>query len=99
MLLNQTNLLAEMPVQSRPRERLEQYGEKALSNHELLAILLRTGVKGMNVVSVALNILNTFDDLYYLKHVSLEELITISGVGKTKAIELKAAIEDRKSVV
>lgn len=93
MLLNQTNLLAEMPVQSRPRERLEQYGEKALSNHELLAILLRTGVKGTNVISVALNILNTFDDLYYLKHVSLEELIMISGVGKTKAIELKAAIE------
>lgn len=88
-----THLLAEMPVQSRPRERLEQYGEKALANHELLAILLRTGIKGANVVSLALTVLNSFDDLHYLKSVSLEELMRISGIGKTKAIELKAAIE------
>lgn len=87
------NLLAEMPIESRPRERLEQYGEKALANHELLAILLRTGIKGTNVVSVALQVLNAFDDLYYLKTVSLEELMALSGIGKTKAIELKAAIE------
>ena len=88
-----TNLLAEMPIESRPRERLEQYGEKALANHELLAILLRTGIKGTNVISVALQVLNAFDDLYYLKNVSLEELMMVSGIGKTKAIELKAAIE------
>lgn len=87
------NLLAEMPIESRPRERLEQYGEKALANHELLAILLRTGIKGTNVVSIALQVLNAFDDLYYLKTVSLEELMALSGIGKTKAIELKAAIE------
>lgn len=87
------NLLAEVPIESRPRERLEQYGEKALANHELLAILLRTGIKGTNVISVALQVLNAFDDLYYLKTVSLEELMMVSGIGKTKAIELKAAIE------
>lgn len=93
MSTNGTNLLVEMPIESRPRERLEQYGEKALANHELLAILLRTGIKGTNVISVALQVLNAFDDLYYLKTVSLEELMKVSGIGKTKAIELKAAIE------
>ncbi|MBM6613539.1 DNA repair protein RadC [Desemzia sp. RIT804] len=93
MSTNSANLLAEMPIESRPRERLEQYGEKALANHELLAILLRTGIKGTNVVSVALQVLNAVDDLYYLKTVSLEELMRVSGIGKTKAIELKAAIE------
>ena len=91
--LSTANLVNEMPVQSRPRERLEHYGEKALANHELLAILLRTGTKGNNAVSVAMQILNSFDDLYYLKTASIEELIRIPGIGKTKAIELKAAIE------
>lgn len=87
------NLIKEVPIQSRPRERLEQYGEKALANHELLAILLRTGTKGTNVVTLALSMLNQFEDLYYLKTASCQELMTVAGIGRIKAIELKAAIE------
>lgn len=87
------NLVKEVPIQSRPRERLEQYGEKALANHELLAILLRTGTKGTNVVTLALSMLNQFEDLYYLKTASCQELMTVAGIGRIKAIELKAAIE------
>ena len=93
MPIKSMNLIKEVPIQSRPRERLEQYGEKALANHELLAILLRTGTKGTNVVTLALSMLNQFEDLYYLKTASCQELMTVAGIGRIKAIELKAAIE------
>ncbi len=85
--------MQEVPINSRPRERLVHYGEKALADHELIAILLRTGTKSQDVMSVSMNLLRTFEDLFYLKHVTLEEFMTIPGIGQTKAIELKAAIE------
>ncbi|ALV20829.1 MAG: DNA repair protein RadC [Carnobacterium sp.] len=93
MTENVTSLVNEVPVFSRPRERLEIYGEKALANHELLAILLRTGIKGTNVMTLAMEVLNSFEDLYFLKTASIEELMAISGIGKIKAVEVKAAIE------
>ncbi|AGY81425.1 MULTISPECIES: RadC family protein [Carnobacterium] len=93
MTIKTMNLINEVPIQSRPRERLEHYGEKALSNHELLAILLRTGTKGTNVLSLALSMLNHFGNLYHLKTASCQELMAVSGIGRIKAIELKAAIE------
>ncbi|MER2175307.1 MAG: DNA repair protein RadC [Carnobacterium sp.] len=93
MTIKSMNLVKEVPIQSRPRERLEHYGEKALANHELLAILLRTGTKGTNVITLALAMLNQFEDLYYLKTASCQELMTVAGIGRIKAIELKAAIE------
>lgn len=89
----QTQPFKAVPEQSRPRERLMQYGAKSLANHELLAILLRTGTKEMNVMHLSMQILSHFDDLFMLKHVSVEQLMNIKGIGKTKAIELLAAIE------
>lgn len=88
-----TNLVSEVPIFSRPRERLENYGEKALANHELLAILLRTGTKNSNVVGLAMTVLNRFENLNFLKTASIEELMEITGIGKIKAIEIRAAIE------
>lgn len=93
MTENATGLVNEVPVFSRPRERLEIYGEKALANQELLAILLRTGIKGTNVMALAMEVLNSFEDLYFLKTASIEELMAIPGIGKIKAVEVKAAIE------
>jgi len=81
------------PRESMPRERMENYGPKSLSNHELLAILLRTGIKGKNVLQLALQVLGDFDDLNALRYVTLEELLQIPGIGKAKGIELLAAIE------
>ncbi len=81
------------PEESRPRERLWNYGSKALSDHELLAIILRTGTKNKNVVDLALEVISTFGSLYYLKNASLEELTSISGIGKAKAIEIQAVVE------
>lgn len=93
MVGRMTSLVNEVPAFSRPRERLENYGEKALANHELLAILLRTGTKDSNVIALAMKVLNTFENLHFLKTASIEELMSIAGIGKIKAIEIRAAIE------
>lgn len=91
--MQKTSLLNEVPKSSRPRERLELFGETALATHELLAILLRTGPKDSNVMQLALRVMNQFEDLHSLKLATIEELMGINGIGKTKAIELKACIE------
>ncbi|MGX7245636.1 RadC family protein [Enterococcus quebecensis] len=82
-----------MPENCLPRERLEDLGEKVLSNQELLAILLRTGSKNVNVMKVASMFLNHFNHLYELKNATLTEMMEIKGIGRIKAIELRAAIE------
>lgn len=82
-----------VPQSSRPRERLLEFGEKALSDQELLAILLRTGSKPYNVLELAGLILAAFPNLYELKSASLYELQQIRGVGQIRAIELKAMME------
>lgn len=91
--MQERSLILDVPKYSRPRERLEEYGEKALGTHELLAILLRTGSKDNNVLAVAMELLNSFGDLHRLKLSSLEELREIKGIGHAKSIEIRAAIE------
>ena len=79
-----------------PRERLVKEGVEALSNQELLAILLRTGTKQANVFEIAQKVLNQLTCLTDLKRMSLQELQTLSGIGRVKAIELQAVIEIHK---
>ena len=86
-------MLKELPLDSLPRERLLSYGAPALSNQELLAILLRTGSKDLNVIDLAGRVLQHFDSLYELSLASVEELTHISGIGPIKAIEIRAALE------
>lgn len=64
-----------------------------MSNQELLAILLRTGSKNTHVMEVASKFLNYFSHLYELKNATLTEMMEVKGVGRIKAIELRAAIE------
>lgn len=90
-MLNQKFI--DVPQQSRPRERMAEYGPEALANHELLAILLRTGTKDHNVLQLSMQVFSYFDDLYMFKNASLEELLSIPGIGKAKAFELLASIE------
>ncbi len=82
-----------IPTEGRPRERMEDYGPKALADHELLAILLRTGTREKNVVHLAQDVLNALESLYEFKHVSMNELMEIPGIGRVKAIEILAAVE------
>ena len=87
-----TYLIREMPPSERPRERLQRHGASALSDTELIAILLRTGVKGQSAVQLAQELLKSHS-LGELVSVPLEALAKTRGVGRTKAIQLKAAFE------
>lgn len=82
-----------IPQDSRPRERVEKYGVKSLADHELLAIILRTGTKGKNVMGLALQVLSEVEDIYRLRQVSMQELMKIPGIGQVKATEILAAVE------
>lgn len=76
-----------------PRERLAKEGVEALSNQELLAILLRTGTRQVSVFEIAQKVLNNLSSLTDLKKMTLQELQSMSGIGRVKAIELQAMIE------
>jgi DNA repair protein RadC len=83
----------DFPLGERPRERLQYYGPTALSNAELLAILLRVGSAGENVVALSTRLLVEFGGLAGLAKASFSDLATIKGVGTAKTAQLKAAIE------
>ncbi|NEY71797.1 RadC family protein [Bacillus mesophilus] len=86
-------MIRDFPQNERPRERLIQDGPTSLSNHELLAILLRTGSKQESVIQLANKLLNQFEGLRLLKDATIEELSNIKGIGETKAIQILAALE------
>ena len=89
--------IKELPELERPYEKLEMYGEKTLSNAELLAIIIKTGTKEETSVQLAQRLLSlnktTKEDLNYLQTLSIEELMEVKGIGKVKAIQLKAVGE------
>lgn len=89
--------MKELPELERPYEKLEIYGEKTLSNAELLAIIIKTGTREETSVELAQRILKMNDteeeDLNYLQTLTIEELMQIKGIGKVKAIQIKAVCE------
>jgi DNA repair protein RadC len=85
--------IREMPVGERPRERLESYGPAALSNAELLAIILRTGVSGQSVLNLSQALLAKHGGLMGLARASFAELCAEHGLGPAKTTQLKAALE------
>ncbi|MBS4217006.1 DNA repair protein RadC [Bacillus sp. FJAT-49711] len=86
-------MIRDYPVDERPRERLINNGAESLSNHELLAILLRTGTKSESVIQLANRLLSQFDGLMWLKDAALEELTNLKGIGEAKAVQIAAAVE------
>lgn len=93
-----------LPLDDRPYEKLELIGENNLTNSELLAIIIKTGTKKYNCLEIAQNILKTkeniskISDLEYLTNLSLEELKSYEGIGRVKAIQIKAMIELSKRI-
>ncbi len=91
-------LIREMPEAERPRERFKKYGVGALSNEELLSILLRTGTKLKSVKELSLDILSEID-INDLVNYDFTSLKNIKGVGEVKAITILSAIEFGKRVL
>ena len=87
--------IKQLPESERPYEKLEIYGEKMLSNAELLAIIIKSGTKENTSVELANKILSLVDNnvLQSLQDFSLEDFKQIKGIGKVKAIQLKAVCE------
>lgn len=95
--------MKELPISERPYEKLELYGPEMLSNSELLAIIIKTGTKNENSVTIAQKVLklkNTTDkdDLRFLCDISIKEFMQINGIGRVKAIQLKAIGELAKRI-
>ena len=87
-------MLKDLPADARPREKLLARGPSALSDTELLALLLRTGTRGRGVFQMADEVLGRFQGLAGLLHASGEELKTVHGLGGTaKRSELMAVLE------
>lgn len=83
--------IKDLPHRERPRDRLAEQGAEALADAELIAILLRTGLRGQSAVEVGKALIQRFGSLGELARATLEELQKIRGVGRDKAIALKAA--------
>lgn len=85
--------IMDLLASERPRERLQQHGAGALSDAELLAILLRVGVEGENAVQVGVRLLDTLGGISGIHRASYEEVCAQHGIGPAKAAQIKAAIE------
>jgi DNA repair protein RadC len=85
--------IKDIPIEDRPRERLIKFGPEALSNAELLAIILRTGTKSESAINMANRIMSGNDGLKFLSSCTIQELSQIKGIGNAKAAQIKAAVE------
>ena len=86
--------IRELPESSRPYEKCLQWGPSVLSDSELLAVILRSGVQGCNSLVLANQILSLTKDTSYpgllgLLHMSIPDLMKVNGIGKVKAVQLK----------
>ena len=89
--------IKDLPIYERPRERLINNGVSNLSNIELLEIILKSGVKGKSVNSLAVDLLNKFS-INELSDISINDLIKVEGIGIAKACELISSIELGKRI-
>ena len=83
--------LKDQPASERPRERLITHGAGSLSQAELVAILLRTGLQGTNALEIGRQVLQKYGSLQALARASVEDLCTVRGIGRDKAVTLVAA--------
>ena len=89
--MSESMRLKDQPVSERPRERLAALGADALSHAELIAILLRTGLKGANAVEIGKQLIKKYGTLQALAQASIADLQKVRGIGRDKAVTLVAA--------
>ncbi len=89
--MSQAMRIKDQPASERPRERLIEHGADALSHAELIAILLRTGLKGANAVQVGQELIQKHGSLRALAQASVDDLRQVRGIGRDKAVTLLAA--------
>ncbi len=87
--------ISDLPLQERPYEKCERFGVKALSDAELLAVLLRTGAEGTSALNMSRNVLSALGcgGLAQLHKISMEDLLEIRGIGKVKAMQILCIAE------
>lgn len=88
--------IKQYPDSEKPYEKLELYGEKMLSNAELLAIIIKTGTKDETSISLAnkvLSLIGEENNISGLSTISIEKLKKLKGIGRVKAIQIKAVVE------
>jgi len=86
-----SNRLKDQPIGERPRERLVERGPGALSPAELIAILVRTGLRGTNAVDIGKQLVQKFGSLGAMARASVDDLQCVRGIGRDKAVTLVAA--------
>lgn len=91
--------LNAIPIGERPQERLREKGPDALSDAELLAIILRSGVRGMDVISLSHEILRGIGSLRGMLRMTPDDLRAYRGVGEVKALQLQAMIEIARRIL
>ena len=90
--------IKDIPKGDRPRERMLNLGKENLSDEELLAIIIKTGTKGISVKDIAREVLNEIKNINNLENINIHTLSKIKGLGKIKTIEIMAAIELGKRI-
>lgn len=86
-------MLRDIPNEDRPRERMMKFGASALSQAELLAILLRTGTRQESAIHMAQRILSDIGGIRGIVDLSLDEMMRMKGIGPAKAVQIKAGVE------
>jgi DNA repair protein RadC len=92
-MVNRATMIRDLPADEKPRERLRALGAGQLSNPELIAILLRTGMKGENVLRMSTRVISGFGGLAGLARSSFAELCETNGISEAKACQILAAFE------
>lgn len=94
--MNKRKKMKELPISEKPYEKCLKYGAEYLSDTELLATILRTGAEGITALDLSAQILHSScveKNLLGLHHLSIEDLMTLRGIGKVKAVQLKCIVE------
>lgn len=97
--MNSNHVMKEIPVQERPYEKCLLHGPEALTDSELLAVIIRSGTQGASSVEVAREVLESGEGgLLGIHHLSLRDLMDIRGIGQVKAVQIKCIGELSKRI-